>query len=216
VNPMANGPSLVIVDYGMGNLRSAQKGFEAAGIDAIVSGDPADVENADGVVLPGVGAFRDCMSNLTQARLIDPLQSAIREGRPFLGICLGMQLLLSLSEEFGLHQGLDVIRGRVVRFPSARNLKVPHMGWNRVYQAAPTPLLEDIPDGAYFYFVHSYYAVPEDPGVVAGWTEYGTRFASVISTGNVFATQFHPEKSDKWGIRVLGNFGKIVCGTREV
>ncbi|MBN2720421.1 MAG: imidazole glycerol phosphate synthase subunit HisH [Proteobacteria bacterium] len=213
---MANGPSLVIVDYGMGNLRSAQKGFEAAGIDAIVSGDPADVENADGVVLPGVGAFRDCMSNLSQARLIDPLQSAIREGRPFLGICLGMQLLLSLSEEFGLHQGLDVIRGRVVRFPSARNLKVPHMGWNRVHQASPTPLLEGVPDGAYFYFVHSYFAVPEDPGVVAGWTEYGTRFASVISTGNVFATQFHPEKSDKWGIRVLGNFGKIVSGAREV
>lgn len=213
---MANGPSLVIVDYGMGNLRSAQKGFEAAGIDAIVSGDPADVENADGVVLPGVGAFRDCMSNLTQARLIDPLQNAIREGRPFLGICLGMQLLLSLSEEFGLHPGLDVIRGRVVRFPSARNLKVPHMGWNRVYRATPTPLLEGIPDGTYFYFVHSYYAVPEEPGVVAGWTEYGARFASVISTGNVFATQFHPEKSDKWGIRVLGNFGKIVSGTREV
>lgn len=216
MNSMANGPSLVIVDYGMGNLRSAQKGFEAAGIDAIVSGDPADVENADGVVLPGVGAFRDCMSNLSQARLIDPLQSAIREGRPFLGICLGMQLLLSLSEEFGLHQGLDVIRGRVVRFPSARNLKVPHMGWNRVHRASPTPLLEGVPDGAYFYFVHSYFAVPEDPGVVAGWTEYGTRFASVISTGNVFATQFHPEKSDKWGIRVLGNFGKIVSGAREV
>lgn len=216
MNPMVNGPSLVIVDYGMGNLRSAQKGFEAAGIDAIVSGDPADVENADGVVLPGVGAFRDCMSNLTQARLIDPLQNAIREGRPFLGICLGMQLLLSLSEEFGLHQGLDVIRGRVVRFPSARNLKVPHMGWNRVCQASSTPLLEGIPDGTYFYFVHSYYAVPDDPGVVAGWTEYGTRFASVISTANVFATQFHPEKSDKWGIKVLGNFGKIVSRSREV
>jgi len=213
VNQTVNPSSVVIVDYGMGNLRSAQKGFEKAGIDALISSDPADVDNADGVVLPGVGAFRDCMSNLTQARLVDPVQRAIREGKPFLGICLGMQLLLSISEEFGLHQGLDVIRGRVLRFPVSKNLKVPHMGWNRVHQEAPTPLLDGIPDGTFFYFVHSYYAVPEESGVVAARTEYGARFASIISTGNIFATQFHPEKSDKWGIQMLGNFGKIVSGS---
>ncbi len=204
--------SVVIVDYGMGNLRSAQKGFEKAGVDAVISSDPADVENADAIVLPGVGAFRDCMSNLTQARLVDPVQRAIREGKPFLGICLGLQLLLSLSEEFGLHQGLDVIKGRVIKFPASKTLKVPHMGWNRVHQETPTPLLDGIPDGTFFYFVHSYYAAPEEAEVVAGRTEYGVRFASVISKGNIFATQFHPEKSDKWGIRVLGNFGKIVSG----
>jgi len=208
-------PSVVIVDYGMGNLRSAQKGLEKAGVNAIISSDPEDVDNADGVVLPGVGAFRDCMSNLTQARLVDPVQNAIREGKPFLGICLGMQLLLSVSEEFGSHQGLDVIRGRVVRFPATKNLKVPHMGWNRVHCDSPTPLLEGVPDGTFFYFVHSYYAVPEEASVVASWTRYGFKFCSVISKGNLFATQFHPEKSDQWGIEVLRNFGKIVSRSRE-
>ena len=203
-------PSVVIVDYGMGNLRSAQKGLEKAGVQAFISSDPDEVDTADGVVLPGVGAFRDCMANLTQARLVDPVQNAIREGKPFLGICIGMQLLLSVSEEFGLHQGLDVIKGRVVRFPASKNLKVPHMGWNRVHGASSNALFEGIPDGTYFYFVHSYFAVPKED-VVAGWTEYGLRFCSVISRGNLYATQFHPEKSDKWGIRILRNFGRIVA-----
>jgi len=208
-------PSVVVVDYGMGNLRSAQKGLEKAGVEAFVSSDPEEVNTADGVVLPGVGAFRDCMANLTQARLVDPVQNAIREGKPFLGICIGMQLLFSISEEFGLHQGLDVIKGRVVRFPATKNLKVPHMGWNRVHDTARSPLFEGIHDGTYFYFVHSYYAVPEEKGVATGWTDYGSRFCSAISRGNLFATQFHPEKSDKWGIRVLRNFGRIVARREE-
>ena len=215
MNETVNTPSMVIVDYGMGNLRSVQKGLEKVGVNAAISSNPEDVNNADGVVLPGVGAFRDCMSNLTRARLVDPVQNAIREGKPFLGICLGMQLLLSVSEEFGTHQGLDVIRGRVVRFPSTGGLKVPHMGWNRVHRESPTPLLEGIPDGTFFYFVHSYYAVPQDADVIGGRTEYGIKFCSVISRGNLFATQFHPEKSDRWGLEVLRNFGKIVSRSRE-
>lgn len=202
--------SVAIIDYGMGNLRSAQKGLEKAGVDAFITSNPKEVDTADGVVLPGVGAFRDCMANLTQARLVDPVQNAIREGKPFLGICIGMQLLLSVSEEFGLHKGLDIVKGRVVRFPAIKNLKVPHMGWNRVHEISGNPLFEGIPDGTFFYFVHSYFAVPEEKDTVAGWTDYGTRFCSAICRGNLFATQFHPEKSDKWGIRVLRNFGKIV------
>lgn len=202
--------SVAIIDYGMGNLRSAQKGLEKAGVSAFITSDPREIDTAEGIVLPGVGAFRDCMGNLTQGKLVDPVQNAIREGKPFLGICIGMQLLLSVSEEFGLHQGMDVIKGRVVRFPALKDLKVPHMGWNRVHDASGCPLFEGIPDGTYFYFVHSYYAIPDEEKIAAGWTEYGTRFCSVISRGNLFATQFHPEKSDKWGIRVLRNFGKIV------
>jgi glutamine amidotransferase len=202
--------SVAIIDYGMGNLRSAQKGLEKAGVQAFITSDPEEVDAAEGVVLPGVGAFRDCMANLTQARLVDPVQNAIRQGKPFLGICIGMQLLLSVSEEFGLHQGLDVIKGRVVRFPALKDLKVPHMGWNRVHDTGSSPLFEGIPDGTYFYFVHSYFTVPEEEEVVSGWTDYGTSFCSVISRGNLFATQFHPEKSDKWGIKVLRNFGRIV------
>jgi glutamine amidotransferase len=194
----------------MGNLRSAQKGLEKAGVQAFITSDPEEVDAADGVVLPGVGAFRDCMANLTQAKLVDPVQNAIRQGKPFLGICIGMQLLLSVSEEFGIHQGLDVIKGRVVRFPASRDLKVPHMGWNRVHNSGASPLFEGIPDGTYFYFVHSYFAVPDEKDIIAGWTHYGTRFCSVISRGNLFATQFHPEKSDRWGIMVLRNFGRIV------
>lgn len=208
-------PSVVVVDYGMGNLRSAQKGLEKAGVDAFISSDPYDVEASEGIVLPGVGAFRDCMANLIQAKLLDPVQSAIRKGKPFLGICIGMQLLLSVSEEFGLHQGLDIIRGRVVRFPVVKDLKIPHMGWNRVHLNFRNPLFEGIPDGTFFYFVHSYFALPEETKVVAGWTDYGSRFCSVISRGNLFATQFHPEKSDKWGIKVLRNFGKIVSQQEE-
>jgi glutamine amidotransferase len=201
---------VAIIDYGMGNLRSAQKGLEKAGVQAFITSNPEEVDSADGVVLPGVGAFRDCMANLTQAKLVDSVQNAIREGKPFLGICIGMQLLLSVSEEFGLHQGLDVIKGRVVRFPALKDLKVPHMGWNRVHDTSGNPLFDGIPDGTYFYFVHSYFAVPEEEDVVAGRTEYGTRFCSAISRGNLFATQFHPEKSDRWGIMVLHNFGRIV------
>jgi glutamine amidotransferase len=208
-------PDVVVVDYGMGNLRSVQKALERVGCQATVTSDPGRISSAEGVVLPGVGAFRDCMANLAQAKLVDPVREAIVDGVPFLGICLGMQLLLSVSEEFGIHGGLDLIPGRVVRFPHRRDLKVPHMGWNRVHWSEQSPLFEGIPDGAFFYFVHSFYAEPDDPAVVSGWTEYGVRFCSAISKDNVFACQFHPEKSQKWGLKILENFGKFVQSLKE-
>jgi len=203
-------PTVVVVDYGMGNLRSAQKGLEKAGVNAVVTSDQAAVHSADAVVLPGVGAFRDCMANLTEAGLVAPVMGAIEQGKPFLGICLGMQLLMTISEEFGVHRGLDVIPGRVVRFDPEAGLKVPHMGWNRVHYSGDNKLFEGIPDGSFFYFVHSYYVVPEDDSVVCGWTDYGERFCSAITRDNLFATQFHPEKSHNHGLKILENFGRIV------
>ena len=203
-------PAVVVVDYGMGNLRSAQKGLEKAGVGAVVTSDPDQVRSADAVVLPGVGAFRDCMANLTKAGLVAPVIEAIDQGKPFLGICLGMQLLMTISEEFGVHRGLDVIPGRVVRFDPEKGLKIPHMGWNRVHCSGDDRLFEGIEDGSFFYFVHSYYVVPEDESAVCGWTDYGERFCSAIARENVFATQFHPEKSHRHGLKILENFGRIV------
>ena len=210
-----NTPTVVVIDYGMGNLRSAQKGLEKVGVRAVVSGDPGVVASADGVVLPGVGAFKDCMDHLRAAGLVEPVLDAIAAERPFLGICLGMQLLLSMSEEFGVHEGLDVVPGRVVRFPSGQGLKVPHMGWNRLHFAGESPLFEGVPEGSFFYFVHSYYVAPEDDSAVGGWTDYGVRFCSAISRGNLFATQFHPEKSHRHGLKILENFGRIVASHKE-
>ncbi|MDT8395127.1 MAG: imidazole glycerol phosphate synthase subunit HisH [bacterium] len=206
---------MVVVDYGMGNLRSAQKGLEKAGVRAVVSGDPGVVASADGVVLPGVGAFKDCMDNLRSSGLVKPVLDAIAADRPFLGICLGMQLMLSVSEEFGMHEGLGVVPGRVVRFPSGQGRKVPHMGWNRLHLAGQSPLFQGVPEGSFFYFVHSYYAVPEDDSVVGGWTDYGVRFCSAISRGRLFATQFHPEKSHRHGLKILENFSRIVADYKE-
>lgn len=205
---------MVVVDYGMGNLRSAQKGLEKAGINAIVTSDSAAVEAADAVVLPGVGAFRDCMANLTKAGLVPPVLDAIEHRKPFLGICIGMQLLMTVSEEFGVHRGLGVVPGKVVRFDSQSGLKVPHMGWNRVHYTGENRLFDGIKDGSFFYFVHSYFAVPEDNSVVCGQTDYGERFCSAIAHGNLFATQFHPEKSHNHGLKILENFGKIVAEKR--
>jgi len=212
---VANSPTVVVVDYGMGNLRSAQKGLEKAGVGAIVTSDPAAVQSADAVVLPGVGGFRDCMANLTQAGLVAPVMSAIELEKPFLGICLGMQLLMTISEEFGIHHGLDIIPGRVVRFDPETGLKVPHMGWNRVHYSGDNKLFEGVPDGSFFYFVHSYYVAPEENSVVCGWTDYGERFCSAITRDNLFATQFHPEKSHNHGLKILENFGKIVKRYKE-
>ena len=172
------------------------------------------VKAADAVVLPGVGAFRDCMANLTGAGLVPPVLDAVQRQKPFLGICIGMQLLMTVSEEFGIHPGLDVVPGRVVRFEPGSGLKVPHMGWNRVHYKGDSRLFEGIRDGSYFYFVHSYFVVPEDDSVVCGHTDYGERFCSAISRGNLFATQFHPEKSHNDGLKVLENFGRIVAGNR--
>jgi len=206
----AKSPTVVVVDYGMGNLRSAQKGLEKVGVKAVITSDPAAVQSADAVVLPGVGAFQDCMANLAEAGLVAPVMGAIEQGKPFLGICLGMQLLMTISEKFGVHRGLDIVPGRVVRFDPDTRLKVPHMGWNRVHYSGDSRLFEGIEDGSFFYFVHSYYVAPEDGSVVCGWTDYGERFCSAIARDNLFATQFHPEKSHNNGLKVLQNFGKIV------
>ena len=204
---------IAIVDYDMGNLRSVQKAFEAVGYPAAVTRDPKVIADASHVVLPGVGAFGDCMRNLEAYGLIDPVMRAMASGKPFLGICLGLQLLFSESDEFGTHQGLGVIPGKVVRFPSfpsegsSRALKVPHMGWNAVTMRKHTPAMEGVPDGAYLYFVHSYHVVPDDPAVVCTTTEYGEPFVSSIARDNIFACQFHPEKSQAGGLRIIKNFG---------
>lgn len=199
---------IAIVDYGMGNLRSVEKGFQKVGVEVTVTSDPAAVDNADAVVLPGVGAFRDCIRNLADLKLTDAVVRSIGKGKPYLGICLGLQVLFSESEEFGTCRGLDIFRGKVVRFRTG--LKVPHMGWNTVSVGRRPPIFGDIEDQSYFYFVHSFYVVPEDRDIVAGTTEYGEPFTSMIWKDNVFATQFHPEKSQDLGLKILKGFGEFV------
>ncbi|MHB1042925.1 MAG: imidazole glycerol phosphate synthase subunit HisH [Eubacteriales bacterium] len=199
---------IAIIDYGMGNLRSVQKGFEKAGVEAAVVRDPREVDSAGGVVLPGVGAFADAMDNLRSLKLDEAVHRAVEAGKPFLGICLGQQLLFEASEEWGLHAGLGVFPGRVRRLPEG--LKVPHMGWNQVEKVRPNPLLAGVPDRTSFYFVHSYYVDPAEEELVLGLTEYGVRFASVAGRGKVFGIQFHPEKSSYLGLLILKNFGELV------
>ena len=199
---------IAIVDYGMGNLRSVEKGFKKVGVDAKVTSSPRDVENARAVVLPGVGAFRDCIRNLTDLSLTDVIAKSIQKGKPYLGICLGLQVLFSESEEFGRCKGLDIFRGKVVRFQIKE--KVPHMGWNNVRIVKKPPILSAVPDESFFYFVHSYYVVPDDKEVIAAMTDYGVSFTSMIWKDNVFATQFHPEKSQETGLKILRNFGDFV------
>lgn len=200
---------LAIINYEMGNLRSVQKALEKVGHDAVVTDDPAQIAAADKLVLPGVGAFADAIAALREKRLVEPIQQAIADGRPFLGVCLGMQLLFDVSHEDGEHQGLGVVPGRVVKFDVPRELKVPHMGWNQAAFAKPTRLFSGVQDNAYFYFVHSYYVVPEDEGVVAARCDYGSPFCAAIERDNLFATQFHPEKSQADGLRVLKNFAEL-------
>ncbi|MBC7104943.1 MAG: imidazole glycerol phosphate synthase subunit HisH, partial [Firmicutes bacterium] len=192
------------------NLRSVQKGFERAGYPALLARDPASLAAARGLVLPGVGAFGDAMRRLRAAGLVPAIERAVAEGRPLLGICLGQQLLFEESEEWGPAGGLGLLRGRVRRLPPG--VKVPHMGWNGVAIRRPSALLEGIPDGSLFYFVHSYYVEPVQEDLVVGTTDYGLPFASVVAWGNVFGTQFHPEKSGALGLRILANFGRLVCG----
>lgn len=203
---------IAIVDYGMGNLRSAQKGFEKAGHEAVVTDNPEVIASADAVVLPGVGAFRDCYKGLCERGLEQPVRDAVSSGRPFLGICVGFQLLFEESEEGGVSPGLGIFPGRVVRFPSAREskLKVPHMGWNRLdpVPERPCPLLPS-DHAPYVYFVHSYYAVPRDESIVLASCEYGVRFPAIVGRDNVFACQFHPEKSQEDGIALLRAFGDL-------
>ncbi len=202
---------IAIIDYGMGNLRSVQKGFERVGAEAVVTDDPRLILEADKIVLPGVGAFRDCMRNLEQAGFVEPILKVISDGRPFLGICVGMQLLFSDSSEFGLYAGLNVIPGHVLRFPEGMReggelLKVPHMGWNQLSFRRRPPAFEGIEEGTNVYFVHSYYVKPDDDGVVATTTGYGSEFCSAVWKDNIVATQFHPEKSQHAGLNILKNF----------
>ena len=202
-------PAIAIVDYGMGNLRSVQKGFEKVGHEAIVTDDPARVAGAAKVVLPGVGAFEDAIAELRRRELVAPVLDVINSGKPFLGICLGLQLLFEVSHENGRHEGLAVLQGEVVRFELPPEYSVPHMGWNQLAIRRRPPVLEGIADGSYFYFVHSYYVVPRDPAVIAVETDYSQPFCSMIWRDNVFATQFHPEKSQADGLRVLKNFAAL-------
>ena len=200
---------ITIVDYGMGNLRSVAKAFEKVGASAEVTQEARAIQKASKLVLPGVGAFQDAKRTLETLRLIEPISQAIRRGIPFLGLCLGLQLLFTESEEGGTHPGFNLIEGRVRRFPKSE-LKVPHIGWNQLrVQKKDCPLLQGVPDGSYFYFVHSYYVDPADKETVAAETSYGTSFVSMIWRGNLFATQFHPEKSQKLGLKLLENFVKL-------
>jgi glutamine amidotransferase len=209
------GSLIAIVDYGMGNLRSVWKAFRYLGAEVKLTQSPGDIREAGGIVLPGVGAFRDCMANLDRLGLLDPILGAVRAGKPYLGICLGLQVLFEESEEFGKSHGLGLLQGRVVRFPSdmpaqgqgpRQFLTVPHIGWNSVRLLKRAPHLDGIPEKAHFYFVHSYFGVPADTSIVATTTHYGMDFASSIWKENIFACQFHPEKSQAWGLRILRNF----------
>ena len=199
---------IAIIDYQMGNLRSVQKGFEKVGHEAMITSDPAELAKAERIVLPGVGAFGDAIAELRRRNLVEPIKEAIASGKPFLGICLGLQLLFDVGYENGEYEGLGILRGKCVRFDLPHEFKVPHMGWNRGTIKRKAPILKDTADGTYFYFVHSYYVVPEDPSLVAIETDYGHPFCAAIWKDNLFATQFHPEKSQEEGLRLLRSFAE--------
>lgn len=207
---------IAIVDYGMGNLRSVSKAFQSQGFPVVVTQDPKDIESASGLVLPGVGAFGDCVKHLEEFGLIEPIKEFIDSGKPFLGICLGLQVLFEGSEECPDVKGLGVLRGKVVRFPvfKKERLKVPHMGWNQILIKKEVSILEGIPDKSWFYFVHSYYGVPEDESVIAIKSRYGIDFTAAVQVDNIFACQFHPEKSSTYGLRLLSNFAAL-CGEKK-
>jgi glutamine amidotransferase len=207
-------PEIIVVDYDAGNLRSVQRALEAVGQRPRVTSRPRDVERAEALVLPGVGSAQDCMRKLAERDLIAPLQEYAASGRPFLGVCVGMQLLFDSSEEGGGVPCLGILPGTVRRFPAADGLKVPQIGWNAVTFKFDHPLLDGIPGGSYFYFVHSYYADPAEPGVTLGEAEYGVDFAAIVARDNIVATQFHPEKSADMGLKIYANFGRIVATSR--
>ncbi len=205
---------IAIVDYGRGNLGSVKKALARDGGEVVVTDDRRTVERADALVVPGDGAFADAMQSLDRLGLVEPIRAHIAAGRPYLGICLGYQLLFTESEEFGHAKGLDILPGAVRRFPAG--LKVPHMGWNRLWHAGDVPLLAGVPAGAYFYFVHSYYPAPAAPADYAVATcDYGVRFPALLARGRLYGTQFHPEKSQHWGLRLLDNFAALVGARPE-
>ena len=206
--------TIAIIDYGMGNLRSVQKGFERVGTSAEIVTTADEIRRADKVVLPGVGAFRDAIAHLRDQNLVEAVKGAVDSGRPFLGICLGLQLLFDVSYEDGRHEGLGIVPGEVVRFdfsdqPEFRDLKVPHMGWNQVTFNPDCPLYAGGNQGEHFYFVHSFHVVPADSDVTSGRADYGGEFTASIARDNLFATQFHPEKSQKAGLKMLENFARL-------
>jgi glutamine amidotransferase len=203
--------SIAIVDYGMANLRSVQKAFEQVGHPATIISRPEEIDRADKLVLPGVGAFQDAVATLRDRELAGPILRHIEKGRPFLGICLGLQMLFDVGYEDGEHKGLGVIPGKCIRFDvdETLGLKVPHMGWNQLEIHRPAPIFRDLPAAPGVYFVHGYHVVPTDPGVIATITDYGRPFVSSVWRDNVFATQFHPEKSQKVGLQILENFAGI-------
>ncbi len=225
---------IAIIDYGMGNLRSVEKAFEKVGFDTVVTDKPGIIENADKIVLPGVGAFKDAKDGLQERDLIEPIKNHIKQNKLFLGICLGLHLLFTRSYEDGVHEGLDIVPGEVVRFNADRlnmdntggqkevtgslgelpvvnsqKLKIPHMGWNTIQEKKEVPVLKGLPVDPYMYFVHSYFVVPDRDEVIAAETEYGVPFVSMISIDNIFAMQFHPEKSQQYGLAILKNFGEL-------
>ena len=196
-----------IVDYGMGNLRSVSKAFEYLGYKTKIIQSKDEIKSITHLVLPGVGAFKDAIANLEKIKLKEEIIKFIESKKPFLGICLGYQILFSISEEFGLHKGFDILKGRVKKFPNL--IKIPHMGWNKIYIISNSPIFKEIPDESYFYFNHSFYVDVEDKNIISSLTDYGVKFASSISYENIFAVQFHPEKSQKLGLKLLNNFAKI-------
>ena len=204
---------IAIIDYGMGNLRSVEKALESLGADVTVTSDPNIVRMADGVILPGVGAFGDAMENLRAGGLIPVIRDVVAAGTPFLGICLGMQLLFSTSDEHGRSEGLDLLKGHVRMFQG--DFKIPHIGWNDLTVRRQHPMLDGVVDGDYVYWVHSLVVEPADPGVVLATTDYYGEVPGIVGQGNVCGIQFHPEKSSRVGLQLLGNFVKIVAAAKE-
>lgn len=204
--------TIAIIDYQMGNLRSVQKAVERVGGEAVVTNDRAELARADKIILPGVGAFRDAIRELRQRDLVEPVRDAVASGKPFLGICLGLQLLFDVSYEGGEHEGLGILPGKVVRF-AANDLKVPHMGWNETRFLGDSALTQSLPPTAHFYYVHSYYVVPEDNRVIAAEADYGISFCAMIARDNLYATQFHPEKSQTAGLQLLRRFVELSIAT---
>ena len=207
---------IAVIDYGMGNLRSVQKALEFVGAKVIVTHDPDLILNADSVVLPGVGAFKDCMANLNKLKLVDPIRKFVDSGKPFLGICLGLQVLFEESAEYGPVAGLGILPGKVIKFSgessetkNGQPIKIPHMGWNKVEIKKKDPLFDKVDAAPYFYFVHSYYVVPEDKNMIATVTNYGVEFVSGIQHKNIYAFQFHPEKSQALGLSILERFSNL-------
>jgi imidazole glycerol-phosphate synthase subunit HisH len=207
---------LVIIDYGIGNLRSIEKAFQSVGSDVKRTDKAEDIAKAERVVLPGVGAFGACAAEIRRRGLVAPVMEAIASGKPFLGVCVGMQLLFEMGEEMGRHEGLGYLPGKVVRFsgemaaePAGASLKVPHMGWNTITAHRSDPLLEGIEPNAYFYFVHSFHAAPQNPDDVLASTHYGVDFPAIVQRNMVYGVQFHPEKSQRNGLRILNNFANL-------